>query len=72
MFGLINNLILHKLSDSGVINRLRQRNVGNIDDSLWKRLPTLAPGQAIVSLANMSRPLLVAIDPAGAKLRMVD
>lgn len=72
VFGLINNLILHKLSDSGVINRLRQRNVGNIDDSLWKRLPTLAPGQAVVSLASMARPLLVAIDPAGAKLRMVD
>ena len=40
--------------------------------SLWRRLPALAPGQAVVSLASMSRPLLVAVDPAGAKLRMVE
>ena len=69
---LTNNLILHKLNDAGVINRLKQRNIGGIDDSLWQRLPSLAPGQAIVSLTSMSRPLLVAVDPAGAKLRMVE
>lgn len=72
VFGLINNLILHKLNDANVIHRLKQRNTGGIDDSLWQRLPALAPGQAIVSLTSMSRPLLVAVDPAGAKLRMVE
>jgi hypothetical protein len=39
---------------------------------LWERLPGLAPGQAIVSFPHMTRPLLASIDPAGAKLRLVD
>ena len=71
VLGLINNFILHKIADAGVISRLK-RNVGGIDESLWSRLPSLAPGQAIVSMASMTRPLLVAIDPTPCKLRMVD
>ncbi|GAC1463408.1 MAG: hypothetical protein PVS3B3_09000 [Ktedonobacteraceae bacterium] len=71
VLGLINNFILHKISDAGVVSRLK-RNVGGIDDGLWSRLPSLAPGQAIVSMASMTRPLLVAIDPTPCKLRMVD
>ncbi|MCI0440122.1 MAG: ATP-binding protein, partial [Chloroflexi bacterium] len=67
VLGLINNFVFHKLSDANVINRLR-RSVGNVDESLWRRLPGLAPGQAVVSLSTMSRPLLVSIDPAACKL----
>jgi hypothetical protein len=71
VFGLINNFILHKVSDASVVSRLH-RSIGGIDDALWARLPGLAPGQALVSLASMSRPLLVAVDPAPCKLRMVE
>lgn len=71
VLGLINNYILHKISDSNVIARLK-RSIGGIDEGLWKRLPNLAPGQAIVSIASMSRPLLVAINPTPSHLRMVD
>lgn len=71
VLGLINNFILHKIADAGVINRLK-RSISGIDESLWSRLPGLAPGQAIVSMAGMTRPLLVAIDPTPCKLRMVD
>lgn len=71
VLGLINNFILHKIADAGVINRLK-RSIGGIDDGLWSRLPSLAPGQAIVSMTSMARPLLVAIDPTPCKLRMVD
>jgi hypothetical protein len=71
VFGLVNNVILHKVSDATVISRLKQ-SVPGIDASLWRRLPALAPGQAIVSLTGMTRPLLVAVDPAPAKLRMVE
>lgn len=70
LFGLVNNYILHKISDVGVIDRLR-RAVSGIDESLWTRLPGLAPGQAIVSFTSLSRPLLTAVDPAPCKLRMV-
>jgi DNA helicase HerA-like ATPase len=71
VFGLVNNYILHKLSDAGVIARLR-RSISGIDDSLWLRLPGLAPGQAIVAFTSLSRPLLTAIDPAPCKLRMTE
>ncbi len=71
VLGLINNFILHKIADAGVINRLK-RSIGGIDEGLWSRLSSLAPGQAIVSMTSMTRPLLVAIDPTGCKLRMID
>ncbi len=71
VLGLINNWILHKISDSNVINRLR-RSIGGIDDSLWGRLPSLAPGQAVTSFTSMSRPILVTIDPTPSKLEMVE
>lgn len=71
VFGLVNNYIIHKIGDANVISRLK-RSIGGIDDSLWRRLPGLAPGQAIVSFVGMARPLLVAIDPTPARLRMVE
>ena len=71
VLGLINNYILHKITDSNVITRLK-RSIGGIDEGLWNRLPNLAPGQAIVSMTSMSRPLLVAIHPTPCRLRMVD
>lgn len=69
--GLINNYILHKITDTNVISRLK-RSIGGIDEGLWNRLPNLAPGQAIVSITSMARPLLVAIHPTPCKLRMID
>ncbi|MFQ5873094.1 MAG: ATP-binding protein, partial [Dehalococcoidia bacterium] len=71
VLGLINNWVLHKISDSNVVNRLR-RSIGGIDASLWDRLPALAPGQAVVSFTSLARPLLVAIDPTPSKLLMVE
>ena len=71
VIGLVNNWVIHKIADSGVITTL-QRSVGGVDDSLWRRLPNLAPGQAIVTFTHMHRPVLTAIDPDPAKLRMVD
>jgi DNA helicase HerA-like ATPase len=71
VLGLVNNWIVHKIADGGVISTL-QRSVGGIDDSLWRRLPGLAPGQAVVAFTHMHRPVLTAIDPTPAKLRMVE
>ena len=48
-----------------------KRSVGGVDEALWNRLPRLAPGQAVVSLANLTRPMLTAMDPAPCRLRMV-
>jgi DNA helicase HerA-like ATPase len=71
VLGLINNYILHKISDANVISRLK-RSLGVIDNSLWQRLPNLAPGQALVVMSSFARPLLVNIDPTPCKLRMVE
>ncbi|MCW3052307.1 MAG: hypothetical protein JWN14_1477 [Chthonomonadales bacterium] len=70
ILGLVNNFILHKIGDSNVVTRLK-RSVGGVDEALWARLPRLAPGQAVVSLASLSRPMLTAMDPAPCRLRMV-
>jgi uncharacterized protein len=71
VFGLVNSYILHKITDPQVVSAL-QRTVSGIDEGLWRRLPGLAPGQAIVSFPHMTLPLLVAMDPTPAKLRLVD
>jgi hypothetical protein len=71
VLGLINNYILHKIADANVISRLK-RSLGVVDDSLWQRLPGLAPGQALVAMTSFARPLLVNIDPTPCKLRMVE
>jgi hypothetical protein len=71
VLGLLNNFIIHKLTDSAVISRMR-KTIGSIDASLWDRVPRLAPGQALVSFASFTRPLMVAIDPAPCKRLLVD
>ncbi len=71
VLGLINNWVLHKVSDSNVVSRLR-RSIGGIDDGLWNRMPSLAPGQAVVAFTSLARPLLVAVDPTPCKLLMVE
>ena len=71
VLGLINNYVLHKIGDANVISRLK-RSVGGVDEGLWQRLPNLAPRQAIVTAASLTRPLLVAIDPTPSKLRMIE
>jgi hypothetical protein len=71
VLGLINSYILHKISDADIISRLK-RSIGGIDDGLWRRLPNLAAGQAIVTTPSLTRPLLVAIDPTPCKLLMVE
>ena len=71
VLGLCNSYILHKITDPQVVRDL-QKTLSGIDESLWKRLTGLAPGQAIVSFPHLARPLLVAVDPSPCKLRMMD
>lgn len=71
VLALVNNHVLHKLTDPQVVNTLKHV-VSGVDDSLWARLPGLAPGQAIVSFGHLTRPVLTTIDPTGCKLRLVE
>lgn len=71
VLALINNYILHKISDSGVISRLK-RSIGSVDESMWNKLNSLSYGQAVVAFSHMRRAMLTAIDPTPCKLLMVD
>ena len=71
VLALINNFILHKISDAGVISRLK-RSVGGVDESMWDKLTNLSSGQAVVTLSHMRRAMLTAIDPTPCKLLMID
>ncbi len=71
VLGLINNWVMHKISDSGTVTRLK-RSIGGIDDSLWNVMPALAPGQAVASFTSLARPLLVSMDPAPCRLLLID
>lgn len=71
VLGLVNNWILHKLTDTGVVNRLR-KVVAGVSDATWNSLPNLAPGQALCSFTHMTRPVMGIIDPSPCQLRMVD
>jgi DNA helicase HerA-like ATPase len=71
LLAMVNNYILHKIMDAQMLATLR-KTISNIDEGQWDRLAGLAPGQALVSFAHMARPLLVAVDPAPVKLRLID
>lgn len=71
VLGLINNWILHKINDAGVVNRLK-RSIGGINESLWRHLPSLAPGQAVASFTTFARPLEISVDPTPCRLLMVE
>jgi DNA helicase HerA-like ATPase len=71
VLGLVNSFIIHKITDPQVVSSL-QRTTSGVDEGLWRRLPGLAPGQAIVAFPHLAQPLLVAVDPTPAKLRLID
>jgi len=71
VLGLINNFILHKIADGGVVERLR-RSITGLDKGQWNMIPGLAPGQALVSLTHMARPLLVSVDPTPCRLKLME
>lgn len=71
VLGLINNWILHRISDATVLSRLKH-SIGDVPDSLWRYLPSLAPGQAIVSFTPFARPLLIRVDPTPCRLLMAE
>lgn len=71
VLGLLNNFVLHKISDSSVVDRLR-KSISGPDKGQWGMVPGLAAGQALVSLASMTRPLMVAVDPTPSHLRLTE
>ncbi len=71
VLGLLNNWVLHKIADAGVVDRLR-KSISGLDKGQWGMVPGLAPGQAMVSMSSMTRPLLASIDPTPCHLRLAE
>lgn len=71
VLGLINNWVLHKITDTGVSQRLR-KIVPGVTEATWRSLPNLSPGQAVCSFTHLTRPVTATIDPSPCQLRMVD
>jgi uncharacterized protein len=71
VFGLINNWILDKITDTSVIQRLR-KVVPAVNEATWSSLPNLAPGQALCSFTHLTHPIMAAMDPSPCQVRMVD
>jgi hypothetical protein len=69
VLSLVNNWILHKIGDASVIARLK-RSIGGISEGFWQTMPSLAPGQAVVSFTTLTRPLRIGVDPTPCKLLM--
>jgi DNA helicase HerA-like ATPase len=70
VLGLVNNWIIYKI-DEATIRRLKSY-IPNSDDSLWRLVRGLGPGQSLVSFTHMRRPVIAAIDPSPARLLMAD
>jgi hypothetical protein len=71
MLSLVNNWIIHKIADESVVRRL-QKVVQNVDPGIWTRVPSMAPGQALVSMTHLRKALMTLIDPSPCELRMTD
>lgn len=71
VIGLVNSWVIHKIADSGVIDRLR-KSIAGLDKGQWSSVPSLTAGQAVVSLTTGARPVLTAIDPTPCRLRMAE
>lgn len=71
VFGLVNNWILHKLTDEGVVARLR-KVIAGVSAATWGSMPNRAPGQALCSFTHLTRPVMASVDPSPCRLRMVD
>ena len=70
VLGLVNNWIIYRIDDP-IIRRVRSF-VPNADDSLWHLVRGLGQGQAVTSFTHMKRPVITAMDPSPAMLRMAD
>lgn len=70
VLGLVNNWMIYKIDDP-IIRRIRSF-VPNADDSLWHLVRGLGQGQAVTSFTHMRRPVITAMDPSPAMLRMAD
>lgn len=68
VFELCNTRLVHNLRSTHNLETLMS-TAGDVSQSLWGRCPLLAPGEALVSSAQLRRPLIAQIRPAASQRR---
>jgi DNA helicase HerA-like ATPase len=63
---LCNIRIMHRLSSTTNIGCLRE-STGNVPDSMWRLLPSMGVGQAIIASPTYTRSVIAQVRPVASK-----
>jgi DNA helicase HerA-like ATPase len=66
LFELANTRFIHQLKSVGNIAPVKQ-TTGGVHDALWSTIPSLGPGQCLLTGRTFKNPLLVNVRPARSK-----
>lgn len=71
LFELANTRFIHQLKSTSNLNPVRQ-TTGGVHDALWPTVPSLAPGDCLLTGALFRNPIFTTIRPAQSKRMLVD
>lgn len=71
IFELCNTRIIHSVKSDYNLNPLK-RTSGDVVSELWEMLPSLGPGQALVSSPQFTHAILAAMRPCATRRRMIE
>ncbi len=71
IFELCNTRIIHSLKSEPNIQAIKN-TTGGVVESVWKSLPTLSTGQALIISAQLTHPILASIRPSKSERLLVD
>jgi DNA helicase HerA-like ATPase len=71
LFELVNTRFIHQLKSSSNLAPVRA-TTGGVHDALWSTVPSLAPGQCLLTGAVFRTPVFTAVRPAASRRMLVD
>ena len=66
IFELANTRFIHQMKSQSNLEPVRQ-TTGNVDETLWETIPSMGPGQALLTGAIFHSPLFVTMRPARSR-----
>ena len=70
LFELVNTRFIHQLKSTSNLAPVKQ-TTGGVHEALWSTIPSLGPGQCLVTGAIFNNPLFVEIRPAKTKRTLI-
>ena len=71
LFELANTRFIHQLKSSSNLAPVRA-TTGGVHDALWSTVPSLAPGQCLLTGAVFRTPVFTAVRPAASRRMLID